>query len=314
MKLEKVVTRPKIGLWVFLFIVGLAVAGVMATSYNIEVVKHVNFESVPWLKIILGSLGFISIISALILFFYRLLREMKVSQIQADFLDRISHELRTPLATLTLVSDLLKNETNSPAEIAQLWKSHGLELTRLKSDVELLLQAARLRETKLRAELKVLDLENWLSEKWESFQDLLGTGAILSRQGSKLDGSVQIDPVLFELIIRNFLDNARKFSLGKPVVQIRTEKTETGWFKKKGWRLSIVDQGLGFKPQNQNYLFRRFSRLPQRANDKSVAIPGTGLGLYLSASASRAMGITLRGVSLGEGKGAEFSLEGDFKS
>ena len=97
MKLEKVVSRPRKGLWVILLVLGLLIAGIMATIYNVELVRDVDISDQPWTKIVLGSLGFIGIMGALVLFFARLLREMKVSQIQADFLDRISHELRTPL-------------------------------------------------------------------------------------------------------------------------------------------------------------------------------------------------------------------------
>ena len=75
----------------------------------------------------------------------------------------------------------------------------------------------------------------------------------------------------------------------------------------------MIDHGLGFAPQNQKWLFKRFSRLPFFRSDlKSSSIPGTGLGLYLSATASKAMGLTLTGKSGGEGKGAEFILEGEF--
>ena len=59
MKLEKVVSRPRKGIWIFLFILGLLVAGVMATSYNVELVRDVEISDQPWSKIVLGSLGFI---------------------------------------------------------------------------------------------------------------------------------------------------------------------------------------------------------------------------------------------------------------
>ena len=72
-----------------------------------------------------------------------------------------------------------------------------------------------------------------------------------------------------------------------------------------------MDEGLGFRPQQQGKLFKRFSRLKLgRSELKPVSIPGTGLGLYLSAMASKSMGLTLTGESLGEGKGAQFRLEG----
>ncbi len=321
MKLEKVVSRPKKAGWVLLFIFGLAIVGTMATSYNFEIVQQVktNFlktgvQDLPLLKIILGALGFSAILSAFILFFIRLLREMKISQIQADFLDRISHELRTPLSTLTLVSDILKSQNLTPEETVSLWHSHELELIRLKGDVELLLQAARLRESKLKVDLHAINLEDFLKDKWGTFTSLLGQGAQFQRQGPPLNGYTKVDPALFELILRNLLDNARKFSMDQPVVQVKTEVIERRIFsRKKHWRLSVIDHGLGFSPENQRWLFKRFSRLPfVRSDLKPISIPGTGLGLYLSATASRAMGLTLRGNSLGEGQGAEFILEGEF--
>ena len=318
MKLEKVVSKPRKGLWILIFIAGLAIAGVMATTYNVEIVqniqaRHLELET-PWTKIVLVTLGFISIIGAMMLFFMRLLKEMRVSQIQADFLDRISHELRTPLSTISLVSDLLKDSSTDHEEATRLWKSHDLELSRLKADVELLLQAGHLRESKLRVNSEPIQLEQWLQDKWPEFLALLGTNAIFNKSGSLGAGWVSLDASLFELIFRNLLDNARKFSIDHPVVDIQCHTFMQGFpFRKKKWRIQIRDQGLGFEPESGGELFKRFSRIPLRKTElKPVSVPGTGLGLYLSASASRAMGITLEGKSFGEGKGAEFVLEGTF--
>jgi two-component system phosphate regulon sensor histidine kinase PhoR len=316
MKLEKVVSRPRKGIWVFLFILGLLVAGVMATSYNVELVRDVEISDQPWSKIVLGSLGFIGIMGALVLFFARLLREMKISQIQADFLDRISHELRTPLSTLTLVSDLLKNGGRTlSAEEERLWRSHSLELERLKTDVELLLQAARLRESRLRVNLERIDLNQWIRDQWEGFQRLLGEHAKLTISGDPFQRSVEVDPALLELIFRNLLDNARKFAMGTPDVELKIKTLRSRFFfGKTRWRIAIVDQGKGFSPDQEAALFRRFSRLERESGHlRTHSIPGTGLGLYLSATAAKGMGLTLNGKSFGEGKGARFVLEGPFK-
>ncbi|MBC7397134.1 MAG: HAMP domain-containing histidine kinase [Bdellovibrionales bacterium] len=316
MKLEKVVTRPRKGRWIFLFILGLAVAGVMATSYNFEVIRQVSLNEVPWTKITFGTFGFIAIIVSLILFFMRLLNEMKISQIQADFLDRISHELRTPLSTLTLVSDLLKgNSEVLSEEQKRLWNSHDLELTRLKTDVELLLQAARLREARLKVNMEEVDLMAWVKERWPSFLQLLGPNALLSLSVSSAPQKVLIDSSLFELILRNLLDNARKFSLGQPVVEMKISILPApAFWGKKRWQVMVKDHGLGFSPSQEEELFRRFSRLEVATPElQTQSIPGTGLGLYLSASASKAMNLTLSGQSLGEGTGAEFKIVGHLK-
>lgn len=316
MKLEKVVSRPRVGLWVFVFILGLLLAGSMATSYNVELLHNIAWEEIPWGKIAVGGVGFIGIIGSLVLFFARLLREMRINQVQADFLDRISHELRTPLASLTLISDLLRHP--DPAmkeeERERLWRSQGLELERLRSDVELLLQAARLRESRLQVNLLKVDLNEWLGSRWKSFEDLLGGNAELRLVGDPFPRTVMIDPVLFELIFRNLLDNARKFALGNPRVQVRLQTVHSRFFFwKTRWQISVEDQGLGFAPGREKVLFKRFSRLEgDGGGRRTQSIPGTGLGLYLSASASKAMGIMLSGKSLGEGRGAQFLIEGFF--
>ena len=314
MKLEKVVTRPRKGLWIFLFILGLVVAGVLATTYNVQLSQDVR--GVPWTKIIFGSLGFIGIMGALVLFFARLLREMKVSQIQADFLDRISHELRTPLSTLTLVSDLLKPQGREwTSEESRLWRSHSLELERLKTDVELLLQAARLRESRLRVNLEKTDLNQWIEERRESFLQLLGEEAVLKVTGEPFQRTILVDPSLLELIFRNLLDNARKFAIGAPEVELQFRTLRSGYFfGKTRWRVSVIDKGRGFSPDQEAELFKRFSRLEgESIRLNTHSIPGTGLGLYLSASAAKGMGLTLNGKSFGEGRGARFILEGVFQ-
>lgn len=316
MKLEKVVSRPRVGLWVFIFILGLGLAAYLATSYNVELVHNIGWEQTPWGKIIVGAIGFIGIIGALILFFARLLREMRINQVQADFLDRISHELRTPLSSLTLLSDLLRNRDHplSPEESGRLWASHDSELARLRTDVELLLQAARLRESRLRVNLDRVDLESWMKDRWGSFQSLLGAESEIVLTGDPFPRAVMIDPDLFELILRNLFDNARKFAMGRPRVEVRRETVHSRFFfRTTRWRISVVDQGLGFTPGRERALFKRFSRLEgEPEGKKGHSIPGTGLGLYLSASAAKAMGLMLIGRSLGEGRGAEFVIEGYF--
>ncbi len=292
----------------------------MATSYNFEILRKLPapkfpgplVDRLPIVKIVFGALGFTGILGSLILLFARLLKEMKISQIQADFLDRISHELRTPLSTLTLVSDLLRSEAVTPQESQQLWRSHQLELSRLKMDVELLLQAAKMRESKIKPKLEVLNLESWLTERWANFKLILGPNAKMERVGAALQTKVEVDSALLEMIIRNLLDNARKFSLDQPAVHFRGEIFQQGFlFKTKKWRLEVVDEGLGFQPEQKGKLFKRFSRLTLRQSQlKPNSVPGTGLGLYLSAMASKSMGLTLVGESLGEGKGAKFKIEG----
>src|SRR5262249_36526063 len=108
------------------------------------------------------------------------------------------------------------------------------------------------------------------------------------------------------LITDNLVDNARKFSKGTPHVIVRTSwKPE----RRGGgqWALEFEDSGLGFTPKDSERIFSPFFR---SKNAAPHAIPGNGLGLYLAASACRALGLKLKGKSEGLGKGAVFTIEG----
>jgi two-component system phosphate regulon sensor histidine kinase PhoR len=319
MKIEKILSRPRPGKWIGLFVLALVAIAIMATSYNVEIFAHLpkNFSSdlnadFHIYKIVLGGLGFIGILSAFILFFARLIREMRVSQLQVDFLDRISHELRTPLSTLTLVSDLIQDGNCSADELKQLWNSHQVELDRIKQDVEMLLQAAQLRESKLKPDFTDIWIDQWLDQHWSSFQQILGNQGQLTREGDAINFPVKLDSRLLYLVFRNLLDNAQKFSVGSTEVKIRTLVHRPRWgLGLPRFQIEVSDHGRGFSPEQQEKLFKRFSRIqPENTKQPSTTVPGTGLGLYLAAVATKSMGMTLRGESLGEGKGARFVLEG----
>jgi two-component system phosphate regulon sensor histidine kinase PhoR len=326
-KIEKVLSRPKLGLWIFLFVLALAAIATLATSYNVEIIAHLPENlpkeipaDFPVLKIVLGGIGFIGILTVFILFFARLVREIRVSQLQSDFLDRISHELRTPLSTLTLVSDLIQSDDCSADEKAKLWNAHRVELDRIKQDVEMLLQAAKLREAKLKPNLEAVWLEDWFSDEWPSFKLLLGNDGQLLREGEAIHFPIQLDPKLMTLVFRNLLDNARKFSLGRPIVHIKTKVIRSKWgIGRPKFEIEVMDEGRGFSPDEQDKLFKRFSRIQNStepmpnvatSNSKNLSVPGTGLGLYLAAVATKSMGLSLRGESLGEGRGARFVISG----
>ena len=80
----------------------------------------------------------------------------------------------------------------------------------------------------------------------------------------------------------------------------------TPWARPR-WLIEFRDQGWGFDPADSRKIFGRFFRARTSAPH---SIPGSGLGLHLAGSASRALGIKLRGESLGKGTGARFILEG----
>ena len=69
--------------------------------------------------------------------------------------------------------------------------------------------------------------------------------------------------------------------------------------------MTVVDQGVGIKLENQIKLFNRYTRFER---DDTQHVPGTGMGLYLSRELARRQGGDLRLLWSGPG-GSAFALK-----
>jgi signal transduction histidine kinase len=86
---------------------------------------------------------------------------------------------------------------------------------------------------------------------------------------------VRGDPTRLKQVLNNLLSNAIKYSpQGGPIeVRLRANDLENTAI------IYIRDNGLGIDPRDVPKLFDRYSRIQRR---ETVAIPGSGLGLYIA--------------------------------
>ncbi len=312
--------------WVLLFVVTVLLIGTLATGWNVVLVSnyHKFLElagtvsrkelegAAPWFGITLGSLGFLAALGGLVLFFVKLLREMRLNQLQSEFIATVSHELKTPLTTLELTSSLLRDRQPATPitrdERSRLWASHSADLSRLREQVECLLEAARWQGGGVRAAKERIHLGEWIGKATDRWNLALGPGATLEVRAAGLDDWIEADPRLLNLLFDSLLDNARKFAKERPAVEILAQVSPPDSPRSRPrWKVEVRDRGWGFDPSDSKKIFQRFFRARTSAPH---AIPGTGLGLYLASSAGKAMGIRVRGSSVGRGQGAVFTLEG----
>jgi signal transduction histidine kinase len=288
--------------WLIFLILIVGILAVLATRFNVALLIA---DRRSLLEPILGTVGFIIILAGFIVLFVRLTQEMRLNQLQSEFLAAVTHELKTPIATLELSSSLLRQPDISPPESAQLWRSHETELSRLRNEVEALLEAARWDAKAVRSARIEIDLEKWLNERLSGWKNILGPDAILIRTGDALPSKILGDPKLLDLITTNVVENAKKFSIDKPKLSIRTENFG------RQWKIIFTDEGLGFETGESKKIFKRFYRARHSA---PYSISGTGLGLYLARAAGKRMGVSIAATSLGPLKGSSFSLTGKARS
>ena len=82
-----------------------------------------------------------------------------------------------------------------------------------------------------------------------------------------------LDPVLFEQVLFNLLDNAAKYASPETTVLIQS------WQEGANVKLQVVDEGSGVPPEELDQIFEEVHRAQRR-----IGFVGTGLGLSISAA------------------------------
>ena len=109
---------------------------------------------------------------------------------------------------------------------------------------------------------------------------------------------LKLDPVLFEQVLFNLLDNAAKYAPPGTAITLRARR-EGGTV-----RVQVLDEGPGVPEEDRERIFDKFYRV--RVADKKRA--GTGLGLAIARGFMEAMGGTITAANRGDKGGAMFTL------
>jgi two-component system sensor histidine kinase KdpD len=109
---------------------------------------------------------------------------------------------------------------------------------------------------------------------------------------------LRLDPVLFEQVLFNLLDNAAKYAAPETTITLRARKAGAVV------TIQLLDEGPGMPDEDRERVFDKFYRV--RATDKKRA--GTGLGLAIARGFMEAMGGTITAANRSDGSGAVFTL------
>jgi signal transduction histidine kinase len=221
-------------------------------------------------------------------------REHEARSAQDRFLAGATHELKTPLAAIVLLLESLRDD-RVPPEKRQQWLAHGLrEAERLSRGLDNVLTAAGLRTARRRPDPQPGDLVDDLREAVEAMRGRgLLSGVVLAVDSPKRLPIRRDGPAL-QLVLRNLLDNAIKFSPADSAVHVSL-RADGGTAV-----LAVRDAGRGMAADELARAFEPF----WRAGD--AAAGGTGLGLHLVRELVHAHGGTVEVRSAGRDQGCEF--------
>ena len=238
-----------------------------------------------------------------------------------------SHELRSPLARIRMSLELMDDvaptlvapRTSLPPEGAELarggpsLRSHAVppsssaakneikrSINELDQLIDEILLASRLDARQSDAEpFEALDLTGLAAEECARVNAELSAELATGAGAGNTDHSltVQGSPRLLRRLIRNLLENARRYSTG----DINLELSQAGTRNQALAVIKVHDRGPGVPPEQRERIFEPFYRLPGASEREG----GVGLGLALVKSICERHGGSVR-CEARPGGGASF--------
>lgn len=219
---------------------------------------------------------------------------------QQNFLAAVSHEFKSPLASIRLAAETLALRSREP-DTTRLATRILADDERLLRMVDNLLDTARLEQGRHVMTPGTVDLAEAIHALVESLRDRAAAHEITLESAVDAGLALRVDPVAFETMLRNLLDNALKSCIAAPGQHIRVKARRVAG----QLEVSVTDDGLGFAPQEAALIFKKFYRIGDELRRKTQ---GTGLGLYIVQRLASLSGARVQASSPGPRLGATMTL------
>jgi two-component system, sensor histidine kinase len=218
-------------------------------------------------------------------------KQQDIQRARSRFLGAASHDLRQPVQALVFLSDIFRRAGDGSRReaIAQQIVRTGESIDTMFRH---LVDFAQIDAGTLRANLQPVQLGRLIQAIVSGFPEKCAAKGLHFRMELLADGAVMADPVLLERVLRNFLDNAAKYSLAGEIV-LRVQQSGDDL------EISVQDQGVGMDEDDLTQVWKAF----QRGRSAALAeAEGIGLGLAICRHMADMMGARLGLHSLpGEG-------------
>lgn len=263
------------------------------------IVLLAQFKS--WATLTVGTIAFSLILIGLVFYMVLTIKEIRLNQRQSNFVDSVTHELKSPIASLRLYLETLQMRKLDDERRAEFYYVMETELGRLDQLINHLLEVGRLDAIGQESEPEDIELETLLRKCAESacahhkcaVEDVFHFDvqpAII--RGRRL---------VLEMIFRNLLDNAIKYSADKPQVEVQVEVRSRGRVVTR-----ISDNGEGVEPEIRKKIFQMFYRA---GSELERTQKGTGLGLYIVRTLTHLLKGHVSVHDKPDGRGCVFEVE-----
>ena len=219
----------------------------------------------------------------------------QASLAKSRFLAAASHDLRQPIHAQGLFLDVLSRTPLNPQQ-RELVRNISVTSAASADMLNTLLDFSRIEAGVVKPQVQAFLLQpvlNKIEREFESQADAKG----LTYRSRETDLRVQSDPALIELVLRNLVSNAIRYTeRGGLLVACRP--------RAGGALVEVWDTGIGIAPENYADIFKEFHQLGNPERDRRK---GLGLGLAIADGLVKTLGhgLTLASVP---GRGSTFKL------
>lgn len=224
---------------------------------------------------ILGLSAFfiLIIILAFVSALYQLIRQKQISEIKTDFINNMTHEFKTPIATINLALDAIRNPKiiNEEDKVRRYVKMIRDENKRMHAQVENVLRISKLEKNQLDVSKTQVNVHDVIQEAVTHVELLVkDKGGYIKVKMEADYTEILANQFHFTNVIVNMLDNAYKYSIDAPKIDVMTENAGNKII------IKVKDQGIGMTKSVQKNVFKKFFR-EETGNIHNVK--GHGLGL-----------------------------------
>jgi signal transduction histidine kinase len=207
---------------------------------------------------------------------------------RSNMLSAIAHEFRNPIAAIMGYAQTINDDADIPPQLRQRFLSkiynNGEKIEDLLSR---LLLWNRFESGEQKLQLSKFDMQPLILEVALNLEDKYKNREIVIEEKALV---VRADRALMEIVLKNLIENALKYSHERVEVKI-----EQG-------RVLIVDKGVGISSDNIDKVTKKFFRTEQHSWDNSM-----GLGLSIVKQILRLHNTTLD-IASQEDVGSTFSF------
>ncbi len=205
-------------------------------------------------------------------------KQKKLTEMKSDFINHVTHEIKTPVSTISLICESF-NDPDVHYDEAGLKNVLGIiqhENQRLQSLSSQIIQISKMERGDYFLNKTRFGMHRAIEEAVNNtgFQVMHNNGRIITHFNAEND-EVEGDRTHIVHIISNLIDNANKYCVEKPVIEITTSNVEGGF------QIDVKDNGIGIAKSNLKKIFEKLYRVP---TGNKHDVKGFGLGLSYVAS------------------------------